>query len=153
MIHILDALFNYYSGFPILIATLFFVVGQVFLKKSFNNDNDFVDTTLYYNAFMGILSFVLLMIKYRNNTLNTNLQKITYSSIAGVLFFVGVLLWVYTISTNKPLSIISVLMAGFETVLLILLGYFLFSHKLNWREILGILIILIGVYLVGNGKN
>ena len=75
MIHMLDALFNYYSGFPILIATLFFVVGQVFLKKSFNKDNDFVDTTLYYNAFMGVLSFVLLMIKYRNNTLNTNIQN------------------------------------------------------------------------------
>jgi len=45
-----------------------------------------------------------------------------------------------------------VLMAGFETVLLILVGYFLFSHKLSWIEILGIFIILTGVYLVGNGK-
>jgi multidrug transporter EmrE-like cation transporter len=62
------------------------------------------------------------------------------------------LLWIYTISTKKPLSMIRVLMAGFETFLLVLVGYFIFSHKLTLREFVGIALVLSGIYVVGNGK-
>jgi len=153
MIHMLDALFNYYSGFPILIATLFFVVGQALLKKSFNRDSDFITSVVFFNIAIGFAAVLVFLQRQMKSQITYNTKKIQYATLAGILFFIGNLLWIYTISKKEPLSIIRVLMAGFETVLLILVGYFLFSHKLNWREILGILIILIGVYLVGNGKN
>ena len=43
-------------------------------------------------------------------------------------------------------------MSGFETFLLILVGYVLFSTTLHWKQITGILLVFLGIYIIGNGN-
>ena len=152
MIHMLDALFNYYSGFPIFVATILFVGGQVLLKKSFDSDSDFVTSAVFFNIAVGVAAVLVFLQKQMKGQITYNTKKMQYAALGGILFFIGNLLWIYMICKKKPLSMIRVLMAGFETFLLVLVGYFLFSHKLTLREFVGIVMVLAGIYVVGNGK-
>jgi drug/metabolite transporter (DMT)-like permease len=152
MKQILTSMTSVYSGLPIFVATILFVCGQVLLKKSFDGDSDFVTSAVFFNIAVGLAAVLVFLQKQMKGEITYNTKKIQYAALGGILFFIGNLLWIYTISTKKPLSMIRVLMAGFETFLLVLVGYFIFSHKLTLREFVGIALVLSGIYVVGNGK-
>ena len=122
------------------------------LKKSFDNDSDFVTSAVFFNIAVGVAAVLVFLQKQMNSKITYSTKKIQYAVLGGILFFIGNLLWIYTISTKKPLSMIRILMAGFETFLLVLVGYFIFSHKLTLREFVGIALVLAGIYVIGNGK-
>ena len=152
MKQILTSMSSVYSGLPIFVATILFVCGQVLLKKSFDSDSDFVTSAVFFNIAVGVAAVLVFLQKQMNSKITYNTKKIQYAVLGGILFFIGNLLWIYTISTKKPLSMIRILMAGFETFLLVLVGYFIFSHKLTLREFVGITLVLAGIYVIGNGK-
>ena len=59
------------------------------------------------------------------------------------------LLWILSIKSAPSLSLIRVIMAGGETLLLLIAGYLIFKEKiLSLKNILGILLILSGVYSI-----
>lgn len=153
MNQILTSMTSVYTGLPIFVATILFVGGQVLLKKSFDSDSDFVTSAVFFNIAVGVAAVLVFLQKQMKGQITYNTKKIQYAVLGGMLFFIGNLLWIYMISKKKPLSMIRVLMAGFETFLLVLVGYFLFSHKLTLREFVGIVMVLAGIYVVGNGKN
>ena len=152
MKQILTSMTSVYSGLPIFVATILFVGGQVLLKKSFDCDSDFVTSAVFFNIAVGVAAVLVFLQKQMNGKITYNAKKIQYVVLGGILFFIGNLLWIYTISIKKPLSMIRILMAGFETFLLVLVGYFIFSHKLTLREFVGIALVLAGIYVIGNGK-
>ena len=152
MKQILTLMTSVYSGLPIFVATILFVCGQLLLKKSFDNDSDFVTSAVFFNIAVGVAAAFVFLQKQMKGQITYNTKKIQYAALGGILFFIGNLLWIYMISKKEPLSMIRVLMAGFETFLLVLVGYFIFSHKLTLREFVGIALVLSGIYVVGNGK-
>ena len=152
MNQLLTSMTSIYSGLPIFVATTLFVSGQVLLKNSFDNDIDFVTSALFFNIAIGVAAVLVFLQKHMKSEITYNTKKIQYSVLGGILFFIGNLLWIYTISTKQSLSMICVLMTGFETFLLVLVGYFIFSHKLTLIEFGGIALVLAGIYVVGNGK-
>lgn len=129
----------------VLFSVLFFVIGQVFLKY---DKNDAVVACCYFTISMGIVGLLTLMYLYQN-TGGTTISY--YGLMAGVVFFFGNLLWIMSIKNAPSLSLIRVLMAGGETLLLILAGYLVFQENaLSLSNIIGIILILSGVYFVQN---
>ena len=99
-------------------------------------------TPRYYYNILLTLGYIYLKERKR--------QPISkYAIIAGILFFFGNLLWILSIKSAPSLSLIRVVMAGGETLLLLIAGYLLFRERImNIHNILGIALILSGVYLI-----
>lgn len=135
----------------IILGTILFVIGQYFLRKSFDNDVDYKMTWIIFCMTLGLIAFVmcciLLVFDKSMNFKNKN-EKVFNSILAGLCFVIGNLFWIYSISTKKSIGVIRTIMAGTETFLLFLLGFFLFSEKFTYIKILGILLILTGIYLI-----
>lgn len=129
----------------VLFSVLFFVIGQIFLKY---DKNDAVVACCYFTISMGIVGLLTLMYLHQNRGAETISY---YGLMAGVVFFFGNLLWIMSIKSAPSLSLIRVLMAGGETLLLVLAGYLVFKERaLSLSNIIGISLVLGGVYLINN---
>jgi len=135
--------------YSICIGTVFFVASQVFLKKSFDNSDDYIRTLLYFTLAITIMTIIGFIIY--SDTVITKLDNQHYNAfIAGIFFFIGLILWIYSISMKTKLGIIRTFMAGFETIILFGVGYLIFNEKINRTQSIGVLSILLGIYLIGN---
>jgi drug/metabolite transporter (DMT)-like permease len=134
----------------ILVGVLFFVSGQVYLRKSFDTDSNYFTTAIIFSLAIGATSLVLLFLSQLHSPelLMYNNSKLLNAAIAGLLFFIGNLFWIYSISTKKSLGNIRVIMAGFETFMLFLVGYFYFNEIINSKQVIGALLILLGIYFI-----
>ena len=139
----------------ILLGTIKFVFGQYFLKHALIKQNAFLETWIVFTFTMGIVSLLIyILLNYtsvnnKEKLLNFKSKDMILNAIyAGIVFAFGNLFWIYSISTNESLSGIRVIMAGIETFLLFLLGYFIFTEKFTLTKISGILFILLGIYMV-----
>ena len=125
-------------------AIVFFVMGQVCLKYDKLNA---LTTCCYFTIAMGIVGLLTLGYIYIKERKRQPISN--YAIIAGILFFFGNLLWILSIKSAPSLSLIRVIMAGGETLLLLVAGYLLFKERsINLYNILGIFFILSGVYLI-----
>ena len=128
-----------------LIAILFFVIGQVSLKY---DKNEAIIVCCYFSISMGIIGLLTLIYLYQKKGKNAMSY---YGIIAGIFFFFGNFLWILSIKTAPSLSLIRIVMAGGETLLLLITGYLIFREKImTLRNMLGILLILSGVYFISN---
>ena len=135
--------------YSICIGTVFFVASQVFLKKSFDFSDDYIRTLLYFTLAITIMTIIGFIIY--SDTVITKIDNQHYSAfIAGIFFFIGLILWIYSISMKTKLGIIRTFMAGFETIILFGVGYLIFNEKINRTQSIGVLSILLGIYLIGN---
>ena len=134
----------------ILVGVLFFVSGQVYLRKSFDTDSNYFTTAIIFSLAIGATSLVLLFLSQLHSPelLVYNNSKLINAAMAGLLFFIGNLFWIYSISTKKSLGNIRVIMAGFETFMLFLVGYFYFNEIINSKQLMGALLILFGIYFI-----
>jgi|TARA_B110000285_G_scaffold197025_1_gene228375 drug/metabolite transporter (DMT)-like permease len=134
----------------ILVGVLFFVSGQVYLRKSFDTDSNYFTTAIIFSLAIGATSLVLLFLSQLHSPelLIYNNSKLINAAMAGLLFFIGNLFWIYSISTKKSLGNIRVIMAGFETFMLFLVGYFYFNEIINSKQLMGALLILFGIYFI-----
>ena len=135
--------------YSICIGTVFFVASQIFLKKSFDNSDDYIRTLLYFTLAITIMTIIGFIIY--SDTVITKLDNQHYNAfIAGIFFFIGLILWIYSISMKTKLGIIRTFMTGFETIILFGVGYLIFNEKINRTQSIGVLSILLGIYLIGN---
>jgi len=134
----------------ILVGVLFFVSGQVYLRKSFDTDSNYFTTAIIFSLAIGATSLVLLFLSQLHSPelLVYNNSKLINAAMAGLLFFIGNLFWIYSISTKKSLGNIRVIMAGFETFMLFLVGYFYFNEIINSTQLMGALLIVFGIYFI-----
>ena len=135
--------------YSICIGTAFFVASQILLKKSFTDSNDYIRTLLYFTLAITIMTIIGFII-YSDNVI-TKLDNQHYSAfIAGLFFFIGLIFWIYSISMKTKLGIIRTFMAGFETIILFGVGYMIFNEKIDTSQLIGVISILLGIYLIGN---
>ena len=138
--------------YSIGIGTLFFVAGQVLLRKSLDNSSDYMISLLYFTSSIAIMTLFGCIYLQENIFDITRLTSQHYNAIyAGIVFFFGFIFWIYSISTKNDLGIIRTFMAGFETLVLFGVGYLVFNDKITLTQLFGVLSILLGIYLVGNG--
>lgn len=128
----------------IFISIIFFVLGQTFLKY---DSNDGIISACYFTISMGVTGFLVLlyMIQNNQNILNNNIM---FSLLAGIVFFFGNMFWIFSIKNAPSLSIIRTIMAGGETLLLLLVGYLVFKQTLTIQDLIGMVFILLGVNII-----
>lgn len=132
--------------YSILVGTCFFIGGQLFLRKTFENKDsiDYFNTTLLFSSAIGILSLFVLGFQMYIGNVSID-SRIWNPILAGIMFFIGFFFWIATISSKESLGMIRVAMAGFETVLLFLLSYLFFSDVITYQQMIGSVIVLLGI--------
>ena len=115
-----------------------------------DTDSNYFTTAIIFSLAIGATSLVLLFLSQLHSPelLIYNNSKLINAAMAGLLFFIGNLFWIYSISTKKSLGNIRVIMAGFETFMLFLVGYFYFNEIINSKQLMGALLILFGIYFI-----
>lgn len=146
----------------IFIGTIFFVGGQVALRKSFEPKIGIDYHSLYsgscFSMMIGVLGAIVLLFLSILDPVHTKIYFSNdvvsgYPFLAGLLFFIGNSFWLYSISSKNPLGLIRILMAGWEMFLLLLVGFLLFKDKLTTIQIIGSLIIFAGISLIVYGES
>jgi multidrug transporter EmrE-like cation transporter len=138
--------------YSIGIGTFFFVAGQVLLRKSFDNSTNYIMSLLYFTMAISIMTVLGCVYQNENVVDFNNFNRQHYSAFAaGILFYIGFYFWIYSISTKNDLGIIRTFMAGFETLVLFMVGYLVFNDTISLLQSFGVLSILLGIYLIGNG--
>lgn len=142
----------------VFIGTIFFVCGQVYLKSAFDSKITEYFSSLYvaccFSIMIGIAGTILLLFLYYRDPLFFDLKSLDFlhnsksAIIAGIFFFFGNLFWIYSISTKHQLGMIRILMAGWEMLLLFLVGIFIFNEKFTFLQIFGCIMIFSGLSLV-----
>ena len=128
----------------IFISIIFFVLGQTFLKY---DPNDGIVSVCYFTISMGITGFLVLLYMIQNNK-NVLNNQIIFSLLAGIVFFFGNMFWIFSIKSAPSLSIIRTIMAGGETLLLLLVGFIVFKQTLTIQDVIGMILILLGVNII-----
>lgn len=106
----------------LLVNVLFLTSGQVLWKMSVRNIGSFNFSSLW-----GVLLS-------------------PYFLIGGVLYVMATLIWIYLL-TKLPLSTLYPLQS-LAYVFGLLAGYFVFNEFISFQKIVGVAIILIGVYFI-----
>ena len=133
-----------------IIGTIFFVIGQIFLRKSFDKDQDYISTAICFYIFSGIAASIYLLVLYfKQEKIEYNFSKLKNAALAGIIFFIGGTFWIHSISTKAQLGNIRIIMAGFEMFLLFLAGFLLFNETIKLIQLSGVILILIGIYIIG----
>ena len=137
----------------IYISVIFFVLGQILLRKSFNNNTDYTSVAIIFSLSMGITAALFLLFNQSTNSklfINPNMNtQLRSAVIAGILFFIGNFFWIRSISSNKPLGNIRVVMAGVETLALFAAGLLFFKEVITLRQLIGTAIIISGIHVFG----
>lgn len=138
----------------IYIAVIFFVFGQILLRKSFNNNTHYTSVAIIFSLSMGITAALFLLFNLSTNSTIFNnpimIPQLLSAIVAGILFFIGNLFWIRSISSNKPLGNIRVVMAGFETLALFAAGLLFFKEVITIRQLAGTAIIVSGIHVFGS---
>jgi drug/metabolite transporter (DMT)-like permease len=137
----------------IYISVIFFVLGQILLRKSFNNNTDYTSVAIIFSLSMGITAALFLLFNQSTNSTIFNnpimIPQLSCAIVAGILFFIGNFFWIRSISSNKPLGNIRVVMAGFETLALFAAGLLFFKEVITIRQLAGTAIIVSGIHIFG----
>jgi drug/metabolite transporter (DMT)-like permease len=137
---------NYEWQTFVFISIGFFVCGQILLK--YDKSEDALIPLSFFTIGMGLFGLAYLIYNYYITSSIPakviNLQLLL-PLFAGFLFYFGNMYWIMSIKSSPSLSSIRVLMAGGETLLLLLVGYGLFQQGISWQQIIGSILILCGM--------
>jgi drug/metabolite transporter (DMT)-like permease len=119
-----------------------------FVKK----DNNYIDIGLaFIFLFVGLFSLVYIMLNLKNLTMFFN-QKHSKDIIYLSLFIAFTIIGFNTsllFSLNEtPKTSYCLLIINLNIILTLLLSYYLFKEKMNYKSLIGILISLIGLSIV-----
>ena len=134
-----------------LSATLFFVLGQVLIKKSTTSS---LHTAYLFSISIGLFGLIGLILSstiFKPTALNFKSSSTILAPIlAGALFFFGNLLWIQAIHLAPNISHVRIVMAGLETVLLAIIAYYVFHQSVTRTQLVGMALIGCGIALVAH---
>ena len=128
------------SGLIIVLFTL----GRLLLKTT--NVNSY-ETFLLWVIPMGVYSFIEL---YNLNTFDTFKNKLVQNPLiilSGILFLIGNYFFINAIVKTDKLSLMRTYMFGLEVSLLLFLYWLFYGKAVTICEILGIVVIFLGIYI------
>ena len=136
-----------------IVSAISFGLFQTISRKASMNVNAFFHTffLMIISTFFMIIS-TLMLEDIKHLTLYLTLQGIFYFAVAGIIHFV--LGWtLLTVSQNRIGASRTSALVGTAPFFATLIGYLFFQEILSFHTILGIILVVSGIYLVTYTKN
>lgn len=97
----------------------------------------------------AVTSWVLFLAVNRNGHLLQEYAKTNWAPFALGVVIVGLEIGIlYAYRAGWPVSTAQIVQSSFLAVALIFIGYFLFKEALTWNKLVGIVICLVGLFLI-----
>ena len=136
-----------------IVSAISFGLFQTISRKASMNVNAFFHTffLMIISTFFMIIS-TLMLEDIKHLTLYLTLQGIFYFAVAGIIHFV--LGWtLLTVSQNRIGASRTSALVGTAPFFATLIGYLFFQEILSFLTILGIILVVSGIYLVTYSKD
>ena len=136
-----------------IVSAISFGLFQTISRKASMNVNAFFHTffLMIISTFFMIIS-TLMLEDIKHLTLYLTLQGIFYFAVAGIIHFV--LGWtLLTVSQNRIGASRTSALVGTAPFFATLIGYLFFQEILSFHSILGIILVVSGIYLVTYNKG
>ena len=136
-----------------IVSAISFGLFQTISRKASMNVNAFFHTffLMIISTFFMIIS-TLILEDIKHLTLYLTLQGIFYFAVAGIIHFV--LGWtLLTVSQNRIGASRTSALVGTAPFFATLIGYLFFQEILSFHTILGIILVVSGIYLVTYTKD
>lgn len=136
-----------------IVSAISFGLFQTISRKASMNVNAFFHTffLMIISTFFMIIS-TLMLEDIKHLTLYLTLQGIFYFAVAGIIHFV--LGWtLLTVSQNQIGASRTSALVGTAPFFATLIGYLFFQEILSFHTILGIILVVSGIYLVTYNKG
>lgn len=120
------------------IATVFFIIGQLMLRNTFEQMADPLRVTMLFATGIGLVGLVGLFLTAPGEG---ELQPFA----AGAIFSLGYYFWVHVISARVPMGMIRIVMAGLDVAIISSASYLMFGDVFTNTNILASVIIFAGL--------
>lgn len=131
------------------IVTSLSVIGMKYIT---NSSTDIISCIMIVYVLVGLLALLYLLFFKRNciNDLKNNFYPIIILGILGIL--TGVFIMKSFENNNINPGYIQ-LIVNTNVILTLILSYFIFNIKMNYKTVLGSIIAIIGIFIVVNNSN
>ncbi len=131
-----------------VITAIFYGLFDFFVKKTAGKVEDGLAAFLFNIISAIVLVIYLLIGKYRGLKLFASTEGLIYALMGGIFIGLASITFIKVFSAGSNLSIgVAIVRIGM-VVLATLLGLFVLQEKLMFRQIIGILLALFGLFLV-----
>ena len=129
----------------IVLANTFY---QICTKTVPEGMNTFASLTITY-LIGAVLSLVLFFITSKSFAIGTEIKKINWAPfVLGAVIVALEAGYIYAYKAGWQLSTTQIVQAALVAVIMILVGKFLYSEKMSWNKVVGILVCLGGLALI-----
>ena len=137
---------------PILAVSFFYSLGQVYIRSCNLLSVDYRSLIVYYYLINGIFGIFLYLYftHYETVSLEVTLNTFTTIFMAVFLFAVGTIFLIYSIYCKANLGILNTVRTSTQVILTLLLGYIYFNEQLTNYQLIGSILIIIGILMVYN---
>jgi len=135
---------------PILGVSLFYSLGQVYVRSCNLLNIDYRSLIVYYYLINGIFGICLYLYFTYYDTVSLELSLNTFTTvlITVFLFAVGTIFLIYSIYCKVNLGIMNTVRTCTQVILTLLLGYIYFKEMITMKQFLGVIVSLLGIALV-----
>lgn len=137
-----------YWLFGVIGVALFYSLAQIYTRICLNSNIDFKVLTAYYLTLCGFFGLLMLSYLYAHNEkieINGELRTILITTI---LFIIGTIFLFYSISTKIELGEMNTVRTALQILFTILFGYLYFKEKLSNVQLLGVVLVILGIFLI-----
>ena len=136
----------YHLLFNIILKTIDPYYRRHITNKSLNARDYLYLETFSYTL---VLIFFIILNYFYNKNENINVSDIIFMCISSVFFIYSTLL-IYENEKNNTAFINSVFLRIGSLIGILLVGIFFYKEKYSWKQIIGVILTIIGIYLLMN---
>ena len=132
----------------IFFVAFFYSIAQIYARICLNSKVDYKIVNTYYLlicGFIGLISFCVLRMNNVNTDINGEFSSLFLTS---AFFIIGTIFLFYSISKKVNIGILNTIRTALQIILTVLLGYLYFNEKITLMQIIGIILIIVGIFLV-----
>jgi drug/metabolite transporter (DMT)-like permease len=145
-------------NFELVLILLVIISSPItFIKKDILNDFSIFEEIIYTSFFIFIITLIVYF-TYEKKSLNYLINKYINSSILHkyliyiLLIVISLYIGNYIISKENKIIKYRAFKSSFSLILALIFSIFIFKEKINFNQLFGILIIILGIYTYNNKK-
>ena len=139
---------NFSIYIPILVVVLSNTIYHICSKSTPEGINVFASLTMTY-LIAGVSSLILYFVTEKGGNLIAEYKQVNWASIVLGFAIIGLEcgnIWMYKVGWN--ISTGQLVQAAILAVVLVIVGYLMYSEQLTFSKISGIAVCLVGLYLI-----
>ncbi|MCR4709898.1 MAG: EamA family transporter [Clostridiales bacterium] len=133
---------------PLILVVFANTAYQICAKSVPQNMDPFASLTITYLV-SALASLVLFFVMSKDTSLIAEYSKINWASIVfGIILVCLEVGFIFAYRAGWQVSVLSIVQSAFLAIALIVVGFLLYKEAITWNKVVGIVIVLVGLYFI-----